>query len=131
MRLSPFTPCSIFASPSISQFENLWFTSNKCELCLSTGLGRSKSAEAPAEVGQLAPAGFLKEVCEKLSLSPVVVISPSLSGMYSLPFLLQHQALIRAYIPVAPICTDKFTAEQYHSVQVQSHMPLPYCITPL
>ncbi|KAM7422775.1 hypothetical protein PAMA_010697 [Pampus argenteus] len=87
-------------------------------LLLSTGLGQSKSAEAPAPVGELAPAGFLKEVCEQLSLSPVMVISPSLSGMYSLPFLLQHQALIRAYIPVAPICTDKFTAEQYQSVKV-------------
>ncbi|KAM3622358.1 uncharacterized protein V6R79_023732 [Siganus canaliculatus] len=82
------------------------------------GLGRSKSAVAPAPVGELAPASFLKEVCEQLDLSPVVLISPSLSGMYSLPFLLQHQALVRAYIPVAPICTDKFTAEQYQSVQV-------------
>lgn len=84
------------------------------------GLGHSKSAEAPAAVGELAPAGFLKEVCEELKLSPVVVISPSLSGMYSLPFLMQHQDLIRGYIPVAPICTDKFTAEQYHSVKVPS-----------
>ncbi|XP_072238083.1 putative protein-lysine deacylase ABHD14B [Leuresthes tenuis] len=82
------------------------------------GLGQSKSAKAPAAVGELAPAGFLKEVCEQLSLNPVVVISPSLSGMYSLPFLLQHQALVQAYVPVAPICTDKFTAEQYQSVKV-------------
>lgn len=95
-------------------------------LRLSAGLGRSKSAEAPAAVGELAPAGFLKEVCEQLSLSPVVVISPSLSGMYSLPFLLEHQALIRAYIPVAPICTDKFTAEQYQGVKVQSEMLVLY-----
>ena len=85
---------------------------------LSTGLGQSKSAKAPAAVGELAPAGFLKEVCEQLSLNPVVVISPSLSGMYSLPFLLQHQALVQAYVPVAPICSDKFTAEQYQSVKV-------------
>ncbi|KAM6980185.1 putative protein-lysine deacylase ABHD14B [Aplochiton taeniatus] len=81
------------------------------------GLGQSKSAEAPAAVGELAPGGFLKQVCEGLGLGPVVVISPSLSGMYSLPFLLQHQALVRAYVPVAPICTEKFTAEQYRSVQ--------------
>ena len=112
-------PC-IFISPC-SDLKPL--VSNRCELCLSPGLGRSKSAEAPAAVGELAPAGFLKEVCEQLSLTPAVVISPSLSGMYSLPFLHQHQALIRAYIPVAPICTDKFTAEQYHSVKVQSYMP--------
>lgn len=81
-------------------------------------LGQSKSAKAPASVGELAPATFLKEVCEQLSLSPVVLISPSLSGMYSLPFLLEHQPLIRAYVPVAPICTEKFTAEQYQSVKV-------------
>uniref|UniRef100_A0A3Q0RQR8 Putative protein-lysine deacylase ABHD14B n=1 Tax=Amphilophus citrinellus TaxID=61819 RepID=A0A3Q0RQR8_AMPCI len=83
-------------------------------------LGRSKSAKAPAQVGTPAPAGFLKEVCEQLNLIPAVVISPSLSGMYSLPFLLEHQALVRAYIPVAPICTDKFTAAQYQSVKVPS-----------
>ncbi|KAM8915888.1 putative protein-lysine deacylase ABHD14B isoform 2-T5 [Spinachia spinachia] len=84
------------------------------------GLGRSQSASAPAAVGQPAPAAFLREVCERLSLSPVVVISPSLSGMYSLPFLLQHPALVRAYVPVAPICTEHFTAEQYRSVKVPS-----------
>lgn len=82
------------------------------------GLGQSKAAEAPAAVGELAPAAFLREVCERLSLAPAVVISPSLSGMYSLPFLHQHQDLVRAYVPVAPICTDKFTAEQYQSVKV-------------
>lgn len=82
------------------------------------GLGQSKAAEAPAAVGELAPGGFLKEVCDSLGLSRVVVISPSLSGMYSLPFLFQHQALIQAYIPVAPICTDKFTAEQYQSIKI-------------
>ncbi|XP_061905931.1 protein ABHD14B isoform X2 [Entelurus aequoreus] len=84
------------------------------------GLGRSKSAKAPAEVGELAPASFLVDVCKRLGLSPVVVISPSLSGMYSLPFLIQHQNLLRAYIPVAPICTHKITPEQYRSVKVPS-----------
>uniref|UniRef100_A0A3Q2PXI1 Putative protein-lysine deacylase ABHD14B n=1 Tax=Fundulus heteroclitus TaxID=8078 RepID=A0A3Q2PXI1_FUNHE len=81
-------------------------------------LGQSKSAKAPVPLGELAPAAFLKEVCEQLNLSPVVVISPSLSGTYSLPFLLEHQPLVRAYVPVAPICTEKFTAEQYQSVKV-------------
>ncbi|XP_071386816.1 putative protein-lysine deacylase ABHD14B [Centroberyx affinis] len=82
------------------------------------GLGRSKSAEAPAAVGELAPGGFLKEMCERLSLGRVVLISPSLSGMYSLPFLFQHQALVRAYVPVAPICTEKFSVEQYQSIKI-------------
>ncbi|XP_059925706.1 protein ABHD14B [Gadus macrocephalus] len=82
------------------------------------GFGQSKSATGPAAVGELAPGGFLKQVCEKLGLHSVVVISPSLSGMYSLPFVMGHQPAIRAYIPVAPICTDKFSAEQYRAVQI-------------
>ncbi|NXK94501.1 ABHEB protein, partial [Formicarius rufipectus] len=81
------------------------------------GLGRSKDAVAPADVGQPAPAEFLKAVSEALCLGPAVVVSPSLSGMYSLPFLLEHSQLVKAYVPVAPICTDKFTAEQYARIK--------------
>ncbi|MGH0191769.1 UNVERIFIED_CONTAM: hypothetical protein FKN15_074199 [Acipenser sinensis] len=82
------------------------------------GLGNSKEAKAPAQVGEPAPGSFLKQVSEGLQLGPAVVISPSLSGMYSLPFLFQHNELVKAYIPVAPICTEKFTAEQYSSIEV-------------
>lgn len=74
---------------------------------------------APAPVGELAPGAFLQQVCEGLRLGPVVVVSPSLSGMYSLPFLFQHPSMLKAYVPIAPICTDKFNAQQYASVQVQ------------
>ncbi|CAM2117133.1 unnamed protein product [Caretta caretta] len=81
------------------------------------GLGHSKEATAPAPVGQPAPGGFLKAVCEALQLGQVVVISPSLSGMYSLPFLFQHSQLVQAYVPVAPICTEKFPATQYTSIK--------------
>uniref|UniRef100_A0A8C1KAW3 Putative protein-lysine deacylase ABHD14B n=1 Tax=Cyprinus carpio TaxID=7962 RepID=A0A8C1KAW3_CYPCA len=77
------------------------------------GLGQSKAAPAPAPVGQPAPGVFLRQVCEALQTGPVVIISPSLSGMFSLPFLFQHSEQVKAYIPVAPICTEKFTAEQY------------------
>ncbi|KAK6480791.1 protein ABHD14B isoform X1 [Huso huso] len=81
------------------------------------GLGNSKEAKAPAQVDEPAPGSFLKQVSEGLQLGPAVVISPSLSGMYSLPFLFQHNDLVKAYIPVAPICTEKFTAEQYSSIE--------------
>uniref|UniRef100_A0A8D2NFW1 Abhydrolase domain containing 14B n=1 Tax=Zonotrichia albicollis TaxID=44394 RepID=A0A8D2NFW1_ZONAL len=87
--------------------------------CIShdSGLGRSKDAVAPAPVGQPAPAAFLKAVSEALDLGPAVVISPSLSGMYSLPCLLEHSQLFKAYVPVAPICTEKFTAQQYAQIK--------------
>uniref|UniRef100_A0A8C8VI29 Putative protein-lysine deacylase ABHD14B n=1 Tax=Pelusios castaneus TaxID=367368 RepID=A0A8C8VI29_9SAUR len=81
------------------------------------GFGRSKEATAPAPVGQPAPGGFLKAVFEALQLGQAVVISPSLSGMYSLPFLFQHSQLVQAYVPVAPICTEKFPATQYATIK--------------
>nr|XP_030723190.1 protein ABHD14B isoform X1 [Globicephala melas] len=82
------------------------------------GLGRSKEATAPAPVGELVPSSFLATVVDALDMGPPVVISPSLSGMYSLPFLVAPGSQIRGYVPVAPICTDKINAADYARVKV-------------
>lgn len=55
---------------------------------------------------------------DALDLGPPVVISPSLSGMYSLPFLTAPGSQLRGYVPVAPICTDKINAADYARVKV-------------
>ncbi|KAM6161159.1 putative protein-lysine deacylase ABHD14B [Erethizon dorsatum] len=81
------------------------------------GLGHSKEVPAPAPVGELAPGSFLAAVVEALQLGPPVVISPSLSGMYSLPFLMAPGSQLRGYVPVAPICTDKINAADYAGVK--------------
>nr|XP_006196428.2 poly(rC)-binding protein 4 isoform X4 [Vicugna pacos] len=81
------------------------------------GLGRSKEAAAPAPIGELAPSSFLAAVVDALALGPPVVISPSLSGMYSLPFLTAPGSQLRGYVPVAPICTDKINAADYAGVK--------------
>ncbi|XP_077899402.1 putative protein-lysine deacylase ABHD14B isoform X2 [Ictidomys tridecemlineatus] len=83
----------------------------------SPGLGHSKEAAAPAPVGELVPGSFLKAVVDALELGPPVVISPSLSGMYSLPFLMAPGSQLRGYVPVAPICTDKISAADYANVK--------------
>ncbi|CAL9704872.1 unnamed protein product [Knipowitschia caucasica] len=105
---------------NIGTLETLAKAGCRCVAVDLPGLGRSKAAEPPVATGQLAPGQFLRSLCESLGLAPVVIVSPSLSGMYSLPFLMQHSAMVRAFVPVAPICTDKFTAEQYQSVKVPS-----------
>lgn len=84
------------------------------------GLGKSKDFKGPAPIGELAPGSFLKSIVEGLELGAVVVISPSLSGMYSLPLLFEHNNLVKGYIPVAPICTDKYTADQYSTIKTPS-----------
>ncbi|XP_075403569.1 putative protein-lysine deacylase ABHD14B isoform X1 [Tenrec ecaudatus] len=81
------------------------------------GLGHSKEAAAPAPIGELAPDSFLVAVVDALQLGPPVVISPSLSGMYSLPFLTAPASQLRGYVPVAPICTDKIQAADYARVK--------------
>ncbi|XP_073501220.1 putative protein-lysine deacylase ABHD14B isoform X2 [Phyllobates terribilis] len=77
------------------------------------GLGCSADATAPSPLGEPAPPGFIQDVLDSLNMAPAVVVSPSLSGMYSLPFILSHPQSVAAYVPVAPICTDKFTAQDY------------------
>uniref|UniRef100_A0A9L0SAK5 Abhydrolase domain containing 14B n=1 Tax=Equus caballus TaxID=9796 RepID=A0A9L0SAK5_HORSE len=86
----------------------------------SPGLGRSKEAAAPAPIGELVPSSFLGAVVDALDLGPPVVISPSLSGMYSLPFLTAPGSQVRGYVPVAPICTDKIRAADYASVKTSA-----------
>ena len=66
---------------------------------------------------------FLTDVISALGLDRPVLVSPSLSGSYTLPFLLGWQPekahdKVRGYIPVAPIFTDKFTEEVYKKCQV-------------
>lgn len=81
------------------------------------GLGQSKEAAAPAPIGELAPGSFLAAVVDALELGAPVVISPSLSGMYALPFLVAPGSQLRGYVPVAPICTDKINAADYARVK--------------
>lgn len=81
------------------------------------GLGRSKEAAAPAPIGELAPGSFLAAVVDALELGSPVVINPSLSGMYALPFLVAPESQLRGYVPVAPICTDKINAADYARVK--------------
>uniref|UniRef100_A0A2K6TAK8 Putative protein-lysine deacylase ABHD14B n=1 Tax=Saimiri boliviensis boliviensis TaxID=39432 RepID=A0A2K6TAK8_SAIBB len=79
------------------------------------GLKGSPPAQEP--LLRQSRASFLAAVVDALELGPPVVISPSLSGMYSLPFLTAPGSQLRGYVPVAPICTDKINAANYASVK--------------
>ncbi|XP_075688007.1 putative protein-lysine deacylase ABHD14B isoform X2 [Rhinoderma darwinii] len=81
------------------------------------GLGRSSDAVAPGPLGEPVSPSFIQDVLNSLSMVPAAIISPSLSGMYSLPFVLNNPQNVAAYVPVAPICTDKFSAQDYGRVQ--------------
>eukprot|EP00095_Tigriopus_kingsejongensis_P005910 maker-scaffold392_size185621-snap-gene-0.20 protein:Tk05910 transcript:maker-scaffold392_size185621-snap-gene-0.20-mRNA-1 annotation:"abhydrolase domain-containing protein 14b" len=67
-----------------------------------------------AQVNQVA---FMEQVITTLSPDTApVLISPSMSGSYSLPLLMKQPKLICGFIPVAPTGTNGFTSDQYKSV---------------
>ena len=67
-------------------------------------------------------AAFLSELINQLGLDRPVLVSPSMSGMYALPFLLEDPAQaedkLRGYIPIAPIDTEKYSKAQYEGCSV-------------
>jgi abhydrolase domain-containing protein 14 len=55
----------------------------------------------------LSPPDFLGAVVDHLGADPVIV-SPSASGTYSLPFVAAHADRVRGYVPVAPVGAAAF-----------------------
>ncbi|XP_077985484.1 putative protein-lysine deacylase ABHD14B [Glandiceps talaboti] len=64
------------------------------------------------------PVTFLENVMKELNLNRPVLISPSMSGEYSLPLVLHRPELVRAFVAVAPVGTDKFSDDEYKNCQV-------------
>jgi abhydrolase domain-containing protein 14 len=60
------------------------------------GFGRSESGDFP-------PLDFLLGMLEQLSLDKPILVSPSLSGMYSLPLVAEYPEKLAGFVPVAPV----------------------------
>ncbi|XP_071452645.1 putative protein-lysine deacylase ABHD14B [Hetaerina americana] len=61
---------------------------------------------------------FLFELCSALGLLTPLIVSPSMSGAYSIPFLASHADKFSGYLPVAPIATEKVSKAALETVQV-------------
>ena len=46
---------------------------------------------------------FLRELLEKLPLDRPIIVSPSMSGGYSLPFIANHAEKLRGFVAIAPV----------------------------
>jgi len=56
------------------------------------------------------PAEFLLALLEALGIRQAVIVSPSMSGCFSLPFLERHAERVAGYVPVAPACLDSLAS---------------------
>lgn len=73
----------------------------------------------PADVD---PANYLEEVIKGLKLKKPVIISPSMSGSFSLPYLFKDPGKVleraRGFVPVAPVGTNTYTKEQCEALKL-------------
>ena len=82
------------------------------------GYGKSEKDDS----GKTNSSSFMLEVVEKLDLKDaLVVVSPSMSGKFSLPFIVEHPEKVKGYIPVAPVSTGEFVGK-FSSIFVSLYM---------
>lgn len=60
---------------------------------------------------------YLVELLEVLNLNKSVLISPSMSGNYSLPFIINHSDKLGGFVAVAPVGIIRFT-QQVQEIQL-------------
>ena len=84
------------------------------------GYVKSKDADIPRTSEERS--AFLNKFMEKLKIDRPVLVSPSMSGSYALPFIFQGDQgkRLRGYVPVAPVGTDKYGESDYKNLQLPS-----------
>ncbi|OXB58163.1 hypothetical protein ASZ78_006935 [Callipepla squamata] len=80
--------------------------------------GYGDSPPAGSLSTQQGRAAFVRHVVQQLGLQRPVLVSPSMSGRFSLPFLVAHGEQLAGFVPIAPVGTREYTAVQYQQVQV-------------
>ncbi len=68
------------------------------------GYGASEKSALPREK-------FLDAFLSAMSLEKVALVSPSMSGSYSLPFVARYQESLWAFVPVAPAGIQRYSKE--------------------
>ena len=80
-------------------------------IIILVGYGKSRSGQVDD------PVMFMTNLVSSLDLAAPIIISPSMSGSVSLPFLTAHPEKVKGYIPIAPVGTGRYTS-QYPSIKV-------------
>jgi pimeloyl-ACP methyl ester carboxylesterase len=74
------------------------------------GYGQSPASSVPTE-------DFLARAIPQLPVDRPVIVSPSMSGAFSLPLLARDSDKVAGFVPVAPVAIDRY-AKELRSVRV-------------
>jgi len=72
-------------------------------------------------IQETATVQWLTKLIRVLRLSNFVIVSPSMSGRFALPYVIQsntRRKSIRSFIPIAPVGTKKFDTNDYKQVTI-------------
>ncbi|XP_074532871.1 protein ABHD14A [Halichoeres trimaculatus] len=79
--------------------------------------GYGKSPDSEALKTDQNRVDLLSRFMESLGVRAAVLLSPSMSGRYSIPFLIKNNAQLHGFIPIAPVSTRSYSPQQYQSIQ--------------
>lgn len=68
------------------------------------------------------PAEFMKNLIRALKLKSCFIVSPSYSGIFSIPLLQQYPECIEGFIAIAPTATDSIEQEDYEKIRVKMRL---------
>ena len=63
---------------------------------------------------------FLYSLVTALGLSHPVIVSPSMSGSFAMPFLVKHSDQLSGFVPVAPTATNTVDQTALATIKVSS-----------
>ncbi|XP_020854579.1 protein ABHD14A [Phascolarctos cinereus] len=79
--------------------------------------GFGNSFPSPAASTEAGRADLLDHILRELEVKNLVLVSPSLSGLYSLPFLMRAHQQLCGFVPIAPTFTENYTQKQFSAIK--------------
>ncbi|XP_028302880.1 protein ABHD14A [Gouania willdenowi] len=79
--------------------------------------GYGKSPDSETLKTDQSRVDLLSRFMESLGVRAAVLLSPSMSGHYSIPFLINSSTQLRGFVPIAPVGTRTLSQQQYQSIQ--------------
>lgn len=86
--------------------------------CVTFLAGFGNSPDSETVKSDQSRVDLLKRFLESLGVRSPVLLSPSMSGQYALPFLQRHGAQLHGFVPIAPVGTRGITPQEYRDIQV-------------
>lgn len=80
--------------------------------------GYGKSPDSEALKTDQSRVDLLSRFMESLGVRAPVLLSPSMSGHYSIPYFMKNSDQLHGFIPIAPVGTRSYTPQQYQNIQV-------------